>query len=65
VQAYQTLSRALTPCFQAQYGGWARDAVFATGLRLPGVAWLMKRSLAESPVREATASARANEESQA
>ena len=59
------LSRALTPCFQAQYGGWARDAVFATGLRLPGVAWLMKRSLAESPVREATASARANEESQA
>lgn len=53
VQAYQTLSRALTPCFQAQYGGWLRDVVFTTGLRIPGVRWLMKRSLAEPPARDA------------
>lgn len=45
-QAFQTLSRALTPCFQAQGGGLWRDALFAMGLRLPGVPWLMKRSLA-------------------
>lgn len=66
VQAYQTLSRALTPCFQARYGGWARDAVFATGLRIPGVPWLMKRSLAEPPARNAAlTSAAAGEEPQA
>ncbi|GCB03924.1 NAD(P)/FAD-dependent oxidoreductase [Ralstonia sp. SET104] len=53
VQAYQTLSRALTPCFQAAYGGWMRDVVFTTGLRIPGIAWLMKRSLAEPPARDA------------
>ena len=66
VQAYQTLSRALTPCFQAQYGGWARDMVFTTGLRIPGVAWLMKRSLAEPPARNAALIASpASEEPQA
>lgn len=70
VQAYQTLSRALTPCFQARYGGWMRDVVFTTGLRIPGVAWLMKRSLAEPPARDAEfapapAPAAASEESQA
>ena len=66
VQAYQTLSRALTPCFQAQYGGWARDLVFTTGLRIPGVAWLMKRSLAEPPARNvAHAATPASEETQA
>ncbi|WP_296223866.1 FAD-dependent oxidoreductase [Ralstonia sp. UBA689] len=66
VQAYQTLSRALTPCFQAHYGGWARDVVFGTGLRIPGVAWLMKRSLAEPPARDAAlTSAPAGEEPRA
>lgn len=66
VQAYQSLSRALTPCFQAQYGGWMRDVVFTTGLRIPGVAWLMKRSLAEPPARDAASTATpASEEPQA
>lgn len=45
-QAYQTLSRALTPCFQARGGGLWRDLAFAASLRIPGVPWLMKRSLA-------------------
>ncbi|KQP17854.1 NAD(P)/FAD-dependent oxidoreductase [Pseudorhodoferax sp. Leaf267] len=45
-QAYQTLSRALTPCFQARGGGLWRDLAFALGQRMPGVPWLMKRSLA-------------------
>ena len=44
---YQSLSRALTPCFQAQYGGWVRDAVFAGGRTIPGVPWMMKRAVAE------------------
>jgi 2-polyprenyl-6-methoxyphenol hydroxylase-like FAD-dependent oxidoreductase len=48
-QAFQTVSRALTPCFQAQGGGLWRDLAFAAGLRLPGVPWLMKRSLAAPP----------------
>lgn len=46
---YQSLSRALTPCFQAEGGGLWRDIVFAMGLRMPGVPWLMKRSLAAPP----------------
>ncbi|MDM0109708.1 NAD(P)/FAD-dependent oxidoreductase [Variovorax sp. J22R24] len=45
-QAFQTLSRLLTPCFQAQGAGMWRDVAFATGLRIPGVPWLMRRSLA-------------------
>jgi 2-polyprenyl-6-methoxyphenol hydroxylase-like FAD-dependent oxidoreductase len=47
VRAYQTLSRALTPCFQADGGGLWRDLVFAAGLYIPGVPWLMHRSIAE------------------
>ena len=49
-QGFQTLSRLLTPCFQAQGEGMWRDVAFATGLRIPGVPWLMKRSLA-APAR--------------
>lgn len=45
-QSFQTLSRLLTPCFQAQGQGLWRDVAFATGLHIPGVPWLMKRSLA-------------------
>ncbi len=48
-RAYQTLSRLLTPCFQADRGGWLRDLAFAGGRRLPGVRWAMQRSLAEPP----------------
>ncbi|VTU15212.1 3-hydroxybenzoate 6-hydroxylase 1 [Variovorax sp. SRS16] len=55
-QVVQTLSRVLTPCFQARGGGLWRDAVFAMGLRMPGVPWLMKRSLAAPPAERATAS---------
>ncbi|MBB6591987.1 FAD-dependent monooxygenase [Ralstonia solanacearum] len=66
VQTYQTVSRALTPCFQAKYGSWARDIVFAAGLRIPGVPWLMKRSLTEPPAHEtAVAAAPASEKPQA
>jgi 2-polyprenyl-6-methoxyphenol hydroxylase-like FAD-dependent oxidoreductase len=49
-QSFQTLSRLLTPCFQAQGQGLWRDVAFATGLHIPGVPWLMKRSLA-APAR--------------
>ncbi|MGO4394363.1 FAD-dependent oxidoreductase [Variovorax sp. M-6] len=49
-QGFQTLSRLLTPCFQAQGAGMWRDVAFATGLHIPGVPWLMKRSLA-APAR--------------
>ena len=49
-QGFQTLSRLLTPCFQAQGQGLWRDVAFATGLHIPGVPWLMKRSLA-APAR--------------
>lgn len=52
-QGFQTLSRLLTPCFQAQGEGMWRDVAFATGLRIPGVPWLMKRSLA-APARSDT-----------
>ncbi|MBU1357157.1 MAG: FAD-dependent monooxygenase [Gammaproteobacteria bacterium] len=44
-QAFQTLSRLLTPCFQAQGQGLWRDLAFSAGLRVPGVPWLMRRSL--------------------
>jgi 2-polyprenyl-6-methoxyphenol hydroxylase-like FAD-dependent oxidoreductase len=46
VRAYQMLSKALTPCFQADGGGLWRDVVFALGLKLPGVQRLMYRSIA-------------------
>ena len=51
VRTYQALSRALTPCFQANGGGLWRDLLFATSLYIPGVPWLMHRSIAE-PHRE-------------
>ncbi|MGZ3254881.1 MAG: FAD-dependent monooxygenase, partial [Burkholderiaceae bacterium] len=54
VRAYQALSRALTPCFQADGGGLWRDLLFATSLHIPGVPWLMHRSIAE-PQRETKA----------
>lgn len=47
VRTYQALSRALTPCFQADDGGLWRDVLFAAGLHIPGVPWLMHRSIAE------------------
>lgn len=47
VRAYQTLSRLLTPCFQADSGGLWRDIMFACGLHIPGVSQLMYRSVAE------------------
>ncbi|WP_235590077.1 FAD-dependent oxidoreductase [Burkholderia cenocepacia] len=46
VRAYQTLSRLLTPFFQANGWAWPRDVAFSGGRYLPGVAWVMKRSLA-------------------
>jgi len=48
-RAYQTLSRLLTPCFQASHGGLLRDLAFALGRKVPGVQWAMQRSLAEPP----------------
>lgn len=51
VRAYQALSRALTPCFQADGGGLWRDLLFAAGLHIPGVPWLMHRSIAEPQPR--------------
>jgi len=47
-QGYQTLSRILTPCFQAQGNGFLRDLLFVLGRRIPGVQWAMKRSLSIS-----------------
>jgi 2-polyprenyl-6-methoxyphenol hydroxylase-like FAD-dependent oxidoreductase len=47
VRAYQALSRALTPCFQAEGNGLWRDFMFACGLHIPGVQQLMYRSVAE------------------
>ena len=44
-QSFQTLSRLLTPCFQARGAGMWRDVAFAAALRVPGVPWLMKRGL--------------------
>jgi 2-polyprenyl-6-methoxyphenol hydroxylase-like FAD-dependent oxidoreductase len=46
VRGYQALSRALTPCFQADGGGLWRDLMFAGGLKVPGVRRLMYRSIA-------------------
>lgn len=57
VHAYQALSRMLTPCFQSSGSGLWRDVAFAAGRKVPGVAWLMHRSLAE-PVRPAPLLAR-------
>ncbi len=45
VQRFQLLSRALTPCFQADLPAWWRDLSFAAGLRVPGMRALMLRSL--------------------
>lgn len=47
VYAYQMLSRALTPCFQADGNGLWRDVLFALGLYIPGMRQLMYRSIAE------------------
>lgn len=49
VRNHQMLSRALTPCFQADGGGLWRDLMFAAGLKMPGVARLMYRSIAAPP----------------
>ena len=46
VRNYQMLSKALTPCFQADGGGLWRDLMFALGLKLPGIPRLMYRSIA-------------------
>jgi 2-polyprenyl-6-methoxyphenol hydroxylase-like FAD-dependent oxidoreductase len=46
VRAYQLLSRALTPCFQANANGWWRDLLFAGSLYVPGTRYLMHRSIA-------------------
>lgn len=46
VRNYQLLSRALTPCFQADSNGLWRDLMFAAGLKLPGIQRLMYRSIA-------------------
>jgi 2-polyprenyl-6-methoxyphenol hydroxylase-like FAD-dependent oxidoreductase len=46
VRGYQFLSKALTPCFQADGTGLWRDLMFAAGLKLPGVQHLMYRSIA-------------------
>lgn len=47
VHAYQTLSRALTPCFQADGNGLWRDLLFSLSLRVPGMKYVMYRSIAE------------------
>jgi 2-polyprenyl-6-methoxyphenol hydroxylase-like FAD-dependent oxidoreductase len=49
IRGYQWLSKALTPCFQADSGGLWRDVLFATGLLVPGVRHLMYRSIAAPP----------------
>ena len=49
VRNYQWLSRALTPCFQADGDGLWRDLMFAAGLKIPGVQRLMYRSIAAPP----------------
>jgi 2-polyprenyl-6-methoxyphenol hydroxylase-like FAD-dependent oxidoreductase len=52
VRNYQMLSRALTPCFQADGNGLWRDLMFALGLKLPGVQRLMYRSIAAPPAAQ-------------
>ena len=49
VRNYQMLSKALTPCFQADSNGLWRDVIFAAGLKLPGIQRLMYRSIAAPP----------------
>jgi 2-polyprenyl-6-methoxyphenol hydroxylase-like FAD-dependent oxidoreductase len=46
VRNYQMLSKALTPCFQAEGGALWRDVLFACGLKVPGVRRLMYLSIA-------------------
>jgi 2-polyprenyl-6-methoxyphenol hydroxylase-like FAD-dependent oxidoreductase len=46
---YQTLSRALTPCFQSSGPGLWRDLLFGGSLLVPGVRGLMKRGLLAMP----------------
>jgi 2-polyprenyl-6-methoxyphenol hydroxylase-like FAD-dependent oxidoreductase len=46
---YQTLSRALTPCFQASGPGLWRDLLFGGALLVPGMRALMKRGLLAMP----------------
>ncbi len=46
VRAYQALSKALTPCFQADSNGLWRDLVFAGSQFMPGTRYLMHRSIA-------------------
>jgi hypothetical protein len=46
VRNYQMLSKALTPCFQADGDALWRDVLFACGLKVPGVRQLMYRSIA-------------------
>jgi len=46
VRAYQALSRALTPCFQAGGNGLWRDLLFAGALAMPGSRYIMYRSIA-------------------
>jgi 2-polyprenyl-6-methoxyphenol hydroxylase-like FAD-dependent oxidoreductase len=50
VRNVQMLSKALTPCFQADGNGLWRDLMFAAGLKLPGIQGLMYRSIA-APAR--------------
>jgi 2-polyprenyl-6-methoxyphenol hydroxylase-like FAD-dependent oxidoreductase len=53
VRAYQSFSRALTPCFQGNRGGLWRDLLFAAGLKVPGVQRVMVRSIASPAGRPA------------
>jgi len=50
---YQTLSRALTPCFQASGPGLWRDLLFGGALLVPGMRALMKRGLLAMPQPDA------------
>ena len=45
VQAFQLLSRALTPCFQADLPAWWRDLAFGLSVRIPGFKRLMRASV--------------------
>jgi 2-polyprenyl-6-methoxyphenol hydroxylase-like FAD-dependent oxidoreductase len=47
VRNYQWLSKALTPCFQANSRGLWRDVLFAAGVSIPGIKTLMYRSIAQ------------------
>jgi 2-polyprenyl-6-methoxyphenol hydroxylase-like FAD-dependent oxidoreductase len=51
IRGYQWLSKALTPCFQADSSGLWRDLLFAAGLKMPGVRQVMYRSIATPPKR--------------